>query len=150
MRWRVAAALALAGIAGIPAVSGASPTDRAATVSVSVNPKAGSPRTHFAVSFRAAQATGRVAHQYYRVVARVRKHGGCLASVSATVPPTKAGAMVHVVLSPSEPARWCPGTFRGQLWVVISEACLPGQACPAAILPLPRLVGTFTFRVTRG
>jgi hypothetical protein len=96
-------------------------------VGVSVNPQAGSPRTHFAVSFRAAQAPGRVAHHYYRVVARVRKHGGCLAGVSATVPPNNAGAMVRVVLSPSEPARWCPGTFRGQLWVVISEACLPAR-----------------------
>jgi hypothetical protein len=149
MRWRVAALLALSGMVAVPAASvGAQPRATGA-VSVSVKPRTGSGRTHFAVSFRAAVATGRSFHNAYRVTADDGTHAGCQSAVGIAAPPSKAGSTVRVVLAPSGSKRWCAGTFHGQVWDVITVSCLPGKACPA-IEPLPHQVGKFSFRVTRG
>ena len=50
------------------------------------------------------------------------------------------------MLSPAEGRGWCAGTFRGQIWHLLIETCPVGKACPA-ILPVPQMVGRFTYRV---
>ncbi len=141
--------VALFGMAAIPAVSGAVQPRRTTSVSVSVKPRAGSARTHFAVSFRAGVSTGRSFHNVYRVTASGPRRGRCEWSVAVAAPPTKAGSTVHVALKPSGSKHWCAGAYEGQVWDVIVESCPVGKACPA-IEPAPHLVGKFTFRVTRG
>ncbi len=149
MRWRVAALGALCGMAVIPAVSDAVAPRSMGTVGVSVTPRAGSGRTHFAVSFRAAVSTGRQFHNLYRITAGNGTRSGCQSAAAVAAAPTRAGSTVRVVLAPSGSRRWCAGTFKGQVWDVITESCPVGKACPA-IEPLPHIVGKFTFRVTRG
>jgi hypothetical protein len=149
MRWPVAALVALSGLVAIPAVSDGAQPRATGAVSVSVKPRTGSARTHFAVSFRATVATGRRFHNLYRVTADDGTHGGCQSAVAVVAMPTKAGATVRVVLAPSGSEHWCTGTFHGQVWDVIIVSCPPRQACPA-IEPLPHQVGKFTFRVTSG
>jgi hypothetical protein len=151
MRWRVVALAAVSALVIVPAVSDAAQPSHAPMLRVAVRPGTGSPTTRFAVSFRAAQATGQLgaARRVYRIDASDRAAAGCRSSVSVAASPPRSGTMVHVGLAPGPSARWCAGTFRGQVWELISEPCPPGRACPA-ILPLPRLVGKFTFRVTRG
>jgi hypothetical protein len=149
MRWTVAAVLALSGMVVIPAVSGAAQPRGAGAVSVSVKPRTGSDRTHFAVSFRAAVTTGRSFHNLYRITAADGAHAGCQSAVAVAASPTKAGSTVRVVLAPRGPKRWCTGMFHGQVWDVITTSCLPREAC-TAIEPIPHQVGKFTFRVTAG
>jgi hypothetical protein len=149
MRWRVAALLALVGTAAIPAVSDATAPVATTSIKVSVKPRDGSARTHFTVSFRAAVSTGRSFHSLYRVTASGPGHGACQSSVGVPAPAATAGRNVHVMLAPSGSARWCAGTYHGQLWDVISPVCPVGKACPA-IVPLPQLVGKFIFHVSRG
>ncbi len=149
MRWRVAALIALAGIVAVPASSGAAQVGHAAMLSVSVKPGTGSARTRFVVGFRAALSTGPSLHNVYRVSATGPSHGGCQSSGAVPVPPTKAGSVVRVALAPSRSAGWCAGTYRGEVWDIISEPCPVGRACPV-ILPRPQVVGKFTFRVARG
>ena len=60
MRWRVAALIALFGVAVIPGVADAARPRATTTVHVSVRPGSGSPATHFVISFTAVQATGAV------------------------------------------------------------------------------------------
>ena len=149
MRWRVAALLALGGMVAIPTASHGAQPRATGAVSVSVKPRTGSARTHFAVSFRAAVSTGRSFHNLYRVTANDGNHPGCQSASGMTAAPTRAGSTVHLVLAPSGSKRWCAGTFHGQVWDVITVACPPREACPA-IEPLPHQVGKFTFRVTSG
>ncbi len=149
MRWRVATLLALSGMVVIPAVSDGALPPNTGTVSVSVKPRTGSGRTHFAVSFRAAVTTGRTSPNHYRITAADGTHAGCQASVGMSAAPTRAGSTVRVVLSPSGSQHWCAGTFHGQVWDVISEPCPVGEACQA-LQPLPHQVGKLTFRVTSG
>lgn len=149
MRWRVAALTLLFGMAAVPVAAGAAQSGQAATLSVSVKPAAGTARTHFVVSFRAAQTTGPRAHRSYRITADGPAHAGCQASGTVVAPGTPAGSIVRVVLSPSASAGWCAGTFRGRVSEVIAVPCPAGKACPAIIVP-PLTVGRFTFRVTRG
>jgi len=151
MRWRVATLIAMLGIAAIPAVSDAAQPGHAAMLTVAVQPSAGSARTHFAVSFRAALTAGPARHVVYRITAGAGGHVGCQAGAAAQAPPTTAGSTVRVVLSPSRPAGWCAGTYRGQVWEVFSEPCPIGEACPAVYpQPAPQVVGKFSFRVTPG
>ena len=149
MRWRAVALIALAGIAAVPASSGAAQVGHATRLRVSVKPPDGSIRTHFVVSFRAALSTGPSLHNIYRITASGPVHGGCQSSGAAAAPATHAGSTVRVVLSPTRSAGWCVGTFRGQVWDVISEGCPVGKACPL-IMPAPQMVGAFTFHVARG
>jgi hypothetical protein len=99
------------------------------------------------VRFRAAVTTGGTVHQLYRITAGTRTRSGCQPDAAVVPAPTKAGATVRGVLKPGEPGGWCLGTFRGQVW--LTQPCPIGEACPA-VEPMPRLVGRFTFRVTRG
>ena len=149
MRWRLAALLALSGMAAIPAISDAGEFAHAAQVRVTVKPRSGSARTHFAVSFRAAVHTGRSSRHLYRVNASRSGQSGCQSAVTVVAPPANAGATERVVLAPGASKHWCVGTFRGRVWDVINEPCPTGEACPA-LVPRPLLVGRFTFRVTRG
>ena len=152
MRWRVATLIALLGIAAIPGISGAAEPIVSPSLHVSVKPASGSSTTHFRISFMAPQVTGAVGGgNIYRITASDPHSGGgkCLSSTSAVTPPTLAGATVRVTLAPPAHKRWCAGTFRGQVWSVLFAPCPVGQACPA-ILPQPRMVGKFTFRVRRG
>src|ERR1700750_1496247 len=149
MRRRAAALIAMLGIAAIPAVSDAAAPAHVATLKVAVRPSAGSQRTHLAVSLRAARTGGLTAPHIYRITADVQGHGSCQSSVVTEVPPTKAGATVGVVLSPTRRAGWWGGTVHGQVWDEIVEPCPVGKACPA-LLPAPQMVAKFTFRVTRG
>jgi hypothetical protein len=149
MRWRVAALIALFGVAVIPGVSDAAQPHAATMVRVSVRPGSGSPSTHFVISFTAVQATGAVGGgNIYRITASTSGRGGCLSSTSAVAPATRTGATVRVTLAPTARRHWCAGTFRGQVWSVLHPPCPAGQACPE-IVPLPRMVGTFSFRVRR-
>jgi hypothetical protein len=151
MRWRVAIAIALLGIAVIPGVSGAAPPGGGATLRVSVKPATGSPATNFVISFKAEQTTGviGVAHDTYRITASGPAGGSCQASAAGQAPPTHAGATVRVSLAPAGHRRWCAGTFRGQVWNVVVPPCPTYRACPQ-LVPLPRMVGKFSFRVRRG
>jgi hypothetical protein len=149
MRWRVAALIALFGMAAVPVASGAAQSGHVSVLSVSVKPGAGTARTHFVVSFRAALTTGPRAHKSYRITAGGPAHAGCQSSAVANAPATKAGSIVRVVLAPSGSAGWCGGTFRGEVLQVIAFPCPVGKACPAIIVP-PLMVGRFTFHVTRG
>jgi hypothetical protein len=148
MRVRVAVLIALFGIAAIPGVSDAIQPYGQPSLKVSVKPRSGSRATHFVISFNSGETTG-PGHGLYRIAASVRARGKCQASTSVAAPPSSAGAAVHVTLAPSRSRGWCAGTFRGQVWNVLIERCPVGKACPA-IVPLPRIVGTFTFRVSRG
>ena len=141
--------IALFGMAAVPVASGAAPSGHVSVLSVSVRPAAGPARSHFVVSFRAAQTTGPRAHKSYRITAGGPAHAGCQSSATVVAPGTQAGSTVRVVLSPSGSAGWCAGTFRGRVWEVIAVPCPAGKACPAIIVP-PLTVGRFTFRVTRG
>ena len=144
--------IALLGIAAIPGMSAAAVPIVSPTVHVSVKPASGSPTTHFRVSFKAPQATGAVGGgNVYRIIASVADSGAgkCMSRTTMVASPTLAGATVHVTLSPTAHRRWCTGTFHGQVWSVLLAPCPVGKACPA-ILPLARMVGRFTYRVTRG
>jgi hypothetical protein len=143
--------IAVCGIAGLPALSDAAQPSGTPAVHVSVRPAAGPATTHFAVSFRAAETTGRVGStlRYYRVSASVRGRSGCQSSVTAQAPAAKEGSNVRVVLSPNGSGAWCAGTFQGALWEGLTVVCGPVQACPDFEVA-PRMVGKFTFRVTRG
>jgi hypothetical protein len=152
MRWRVAALIAVVGIAAIPGSSGAAQLVGAPGVHVSVKPASGSPTSHFRISFTAVQATGALGGgNVYRITASDSRSGPvkCLGSTSVATPPTLTGAVVRATLAPAGHKRWCPGTFRGQVWSVLLPPCPVGEACPA-ILPQPRMVGRFTFRVVHG
>jgi hypothetical protein len=151
MRVRVAVLVALAGIAAIPGVSDAIQPIGQPSLKVSVKPRSGSRATHFVISFKAAVTTSRVGpiRDRYRITASVKRRGKCQATTSMVAPPSRAGATVHVTLAPSRARGWCTGTFRGQVWNELVEPCPEGKACPA-IVPLPRIVGTFSFHVRRG
>ena len=151
MRRRVAASIAVLTVAGVPAVAVASQATGTAALHVSVKPGTGSLHTRFAVSFRAPETTGTIGgvHRSYRVTATEPKRSGCQSSAAAVPPASKAGANVRVVLSPSNAHGWCAGTLSGTVWEIDAFVCPPGEACPA-LLPAPRRLGTFSFRVTRG
>jgi hypothetical protein len=153
MRWRLAAAIAILGIAGIPAVSDAMPAHPATAMHVGVKPGTGSPGSHFAVSFRAGVQTGAGSLiRTYRVTAGVTKRNGCQSFASVIAPTAAQGSMVHVTLSPGKRTSWCTGTYKGQVWLYQAVRCGPplaSIACPQIEIR-PQVVGTFSFRVTRG
>jgi hypothetical protein len=154
MRWRLAvAAIAVLGIAGVPAVSDAIQARPATTMHVAVKPRTGSPSNHFAVSFRAAVQTGAGSLiRSYRVTAGASKRNGCQSSASEIAPSAAQGSMVHVTLSPGKRTAWCTGTYKGQVWLYQAVRCGPplaSIACPQIVIR-PQVVGTFSFRVARG
>lgn len=150
-RWRVAASIVVLGIAGAPAISSAAEAGGASTLHVTVKPRTGLPTTHFAIGFRAPEASGTVGsiHRTYRVTAGDQAKTGCQSSVTVNAAPSKAGANVRVALSPGKSDSWCAGTFSGAVWDVETVVCEPGQVCPDIEIA-PQKIGTFTFRVTRG
>jgi len=143
--------IAVFGIAAVPAASDGAQSSGTSMLRVSVSPHAGSSRTHFAISFRAADTTGKVGStfRYYRITASIQGRSGCQSSVTTQAPAAKVGSQVRVVLSPGGSRAWCAGTFQGTLWAGFSVICGPVQACPDIVVA-PRMVGRFTFRVTRG
>jgi hypothetical protein len=153
MRWRIAVAIAVLGIAGIPAVADGVQVHATSSMHVSVSPGTGSTSRHFAVSFRAGVATGQsgLMVRSYRVTASASKRSGCQWNAAASARPAAKGAMVRVTLSPGERSAWCTGTYKGQVWLYQTVRCGPPVdiVCPQIVIR-PLLVGTFTFRVTRG
>ena len=152
MRWRIAAAIAILGIAGIPAIAQAVEA-HATSTHVTVKPGAGSTGSHFAISFRAGVATipnGSIIRSY-RVTASAAKRSGCQWSAAESAPSAAKGATVRVTLSPGTRSAWCTGTYKGQVWLYQTVRCGPpvDAACPQVVIR-PQVVGTFTFRVTRG
>ena len=128
MRWRLAAAIAILGIAGIPAMSDAVPAHPATAMHVGVKPGTGSPGSQFAVSFRAGVQTGPGSLiRSYRVTAGATKRNGCQSFASEIAPSAAQGSMVHVTLSPGKRTSWCTGTYKGQVWL------LQGGAMRAAV-----------------
>ena len=143
--------MGLSALSGIPAVSQAAQPVRAPKLHVAVKPRSGSPATRFVISFKPAPNAAKIGlvNASFRVTASDRARAGCRSRTSATALPARAGETVHVALAPGPSARWCAGTFRGQVWEMLIPPCPLAQACPA-IVPLPVLVGKFTFRVARG
>jgi len=145
--------MAVLGIAAIPGVSNAMQAHPAAAMHVGVKPRTGSPGSHFAVSFRAGvQTESGSLIRSYRVTAGASKRSGCQSSAAQTAPAAAQGAMVHVTLSPGRRSAWCTGTYKGQVWLYQSVRCGPPLAhiaCPQIEIR-PAVVGTFSFRVTRG
>lgn len=146
---RYAGLIALAALAGIPAVADAAQPQAAALLHVSVRPRTGSAHTRFAVSFRAAATTGTIggARRTYSVTARGPNRGGCQWTATVQAPPSKAGSSVRVVLSPNRSSGWCAGTFHGTVWEVLTLTCR--DACPSTVTP-SLMIGKFTFSVKRG
>ena len=141
--------LALIGIAAIPAVSDALVPSGVTSVHVSVKPPSGSPTTHFAVSFRAAQNTGIIGGTAH-VPGQREPHGARGVPVQH-LRGGAAGARRRDrpgELAPKAHGRWCAGTFHGQVWKTVFPRCPAGKACPALVFP-PLMVGKFSFRVTR-
>lgn len=141
--------IALWGIAGIPAISDAALPYGGAKVHVTVTPPSGSTTTRFAVSFRATGQTVGWLSSSYRVTASRRATGRCKASAAAAAPAVTGGVMVRVALTPGKGSVWCAGTYQGQVWAVQTIHCPPENACPQIEI-LPRMIGTFAYRVTRG
>ena len=143
--------LALAAIAGIPAVADAAQSGSPPMLHVSVTPSTGSAHTRFAIRFRAAATTGPTAtgRRVYSITARTQTSGRCQWSGTVEAPPSRAGTNVRVVLSPSRSSGWCVGTFHGTVWDIVTVTCGPVDACPAAVAP-SAMIGKFTFSVTRG
>jgi hypothetical protein len=148
MRVRAAVLIALFGIAAIPGVSDAFQPYGQPSLKVSVKPRSGSRATHFVISFKSPETTG-PGRGLYRITASTRAQGKCQARTSVVAPSSHAGASDHVTLAPSRSRGWCAGTFRGQVWNALVEPCPVGKAC-SAIVPLPRIVGRFSFTVKRG
>jgi hypothetical protein len=148
MKWRIAAVIALSGTAAVCASSSAAIPAGASRVHVSVSPGTGSRATHFVVGFRATVQTGRMGSLYrsYRISATTAKRTGCQWYATVTAPGGAQGAGVRVTLAPGKRSAWCPGNYRGQVWLNQSVHCGPVQACPQIEIR-PALVGTFTFRV---
>jgi hypothetical protein len=119
---------------------------------VTVAPTTGGRHSRFVIRFRAPEATGRIAsiERHYQVIATGPPRAHCLSSPSVQVPATKKGARARVVLNPSRLGGvWCLGRYRGGVREIQTAACPPGELCPAYVILLPRVVGKFTFRVTR-
>ena len=106
MRWRLAAAIAILGIAGIPAVSDGCRRIPRPQCTVGVKPGTGSPGSHFAVSFRAGVQTGPGSLiRSYRVTAGATKRNGCQSTsrTRRSAPSPRARrSTVHVTLSPGQ------------------------------------------------
>lgn len=151
MRRRYAAWIAFVAFAGIPGVAAAAQANGTPMLHVSVRPRTGSTHTRFAISFRAAATTGPIpaGRRVYSVTARGQSRGNCQWSATVEAPPSKAGTNVRVVLSPGRSRAWCPGTFQGTVWDIITVNCGPVDACPAS-LPPSSWIGKFTFSVTPG
>jgi hypothetical protein len=152
MRWRVAALIAVLGVAAIPGSSGAAQPVGAPAVHVSVKSVSASPTTHFRISFTAVQAAGALGGgNVYRITASGRSAGAgkCVARTAVVAPATLTGAIVRATLAPAGHKRWRLGAFRGQVWSLLLPPCPAGHACPA-ILPPSRMVGRFVFRVLHG
>ena len=159
MRWRVAASIAVLGIAATAAVSqvaagDAPPTAHPATMHPVVSPRSGSTKTHFVVSFRAGVSTGRSGTlvRSYSVSATAGKRAGCRWTGSATAPAAARGALVRVTLTPGTRSAWCAESYQGEVVLSQTVRCGPPTAqiaCPQIEIR-PLVVGTFSFRVTRG
>jgi hypothetical protein len=152
MRWRVAASIAVMGIGGIPVLAGVAQASAGSSMRVTVRPHAGSTKAHFAVSFRAGVSTGGNGSliRSYRITAGTGKQTGCESSAESTAPTATQGATVRVTLAPGRRTAWCAGTYHGRVWLYQLVRCGPPvDACPQLAIR-PQVVGTFSFRVTRG
>ena len=92
---------ALAALGAVPA-SGAVPVQTTAPVKVRVSPRAGGPRTTFALSFRSPWQTGQMGpiHRAQTVEIQGRQRPGCVWSGQMAVPAALAHQLLRVSLAP--------------------------------------------------
>ncbi len=113
---------------------------------VRVTPKVGTPRTSFVVTFRAPDSTGRrggLQRSYELSVVGQARH--CGSGLSETLPRTRKGAHVRVVLDPAA-GTWCPTHYSGRVEEWLRPVCSSARpVCPQFIAI--KLIGTFSFRV---
>ena len=142
MRWRSALALSAAAALVPAAVATAGGTG----AGVRVTPKVGTPKTKFVVTFRAPDRTGRrngLQANYVLSVSGQARH--CGSGMSETLPPTRKGAHVRVVLDP--PAGiWCATRYAGRVEEWLRPVCGPAHPVCAQFIAV-KPVGTFSFRV---
>ena len=153
MRWRVAALIALVGIAAIPASSDAAqPSATAATLSVSVKPARRDPPGPISWSASGRrETTGAVGSSHVstgsppaagprQVPVEHRRGSGAAARRRARPCASRSRRAAR--------AGWCAGTFRGQVWDVIERARARSARPARRSCRCPRMVGKFTFRVS--
>lgn len=140
--------LALSTLLTAIAVASASAVASSDSVHATAGPRAGSPDTHFRVSFTAPASSGvsRSTSRRYEVSANGPSGHGCTSTASAPLGPVHAGQRVHVRLAPAGPSHeWCPGAFTGRVDETITPVCGFRELCPAYVAVVT--VGRFAFRV---
>jgi hypothetical protein len=140
-------ALVVPVLVAVPGVADGAPTRHTGGARVGVRPAAGSSQTHFLVSFRAPERTGRYvgSDRRYSVAASGPPRNGCDSSPAANAAPARKGQLVHVALVPQGEG-WCPGVYHGAVDELATPVCAPRAICPLYVLVLRR-IGSFSFRV---
>jgi hypothetical protein len=137
----------LAVMAGSATAAGLGPTTR-----VTVKPGSGTPRTHFALSFRIPVATGRFGMVKVSDTLSVTGPPGtkCESRAVRALRAAKKGKRVKVTLRPAK-SGWCAGRWHGTVVQSESEQCTPtaGRVCPELVVA-PRVIASFHFRVKPG
>jgi hypothetical protein len=146
MCWALATAL-LAVMAGSASAAALGPTTK-----VTVKPGSGTPRTHFALSFRVPVATGRFGMVQIADTLSVTGPAGtdCQSRAIRALKPAKKGKRIKMTLKPAKHG-WCAGRWRGTVVQSESERCSPtaGRVCPDLVVA-PRVIASFHFRVKPG
>ena len=143
----VLATALLAVMAGSASAAGLGPTTK-----VTVKPGSGTPRTHFALSFRVPVATGRFGSVQIADTLSVTGPPGthCQSRAIRAVGRAKKGKRVKMTLKPAK-GGWCAGRWHGTVVQSESERCTPthGRVCPDLVVA-PRVIASFRFRVKPG
>jgi hypothetical protein len=134
---RIVAALLVGAAALVIAAAGGA--QRRPMVKVTVTPSAGTPATHFVVSFRAPAGRGGLVPSYE--LHATGKGADCAESFAAPAT-NKRGRVTATLKGP-----WCPATYHGKVIETERPACKAGQACPQFIFLLGR-IGRFSFTVS--
>jgi len=117
---------------------------------IQVTPTAGSARTVFELSVRVPKRTGAfgsIQRHDVLTASAPADAGGCVTTVDVRIPDSRAGARVHIALSPREQGgHWCQGTYRGRIEELQSAACRRGELCPNYVL-VRGIVGRFALHV---
>lgn len=137
----------LAVMAGSASGAGLGPTTR-----VTVSPRTGTARTHFAFRFRVPVATGRFGTVRRTDTLSVTGPPGtrCESRAVRALKAARKGKRVKVTMRPAK-GGWCAGQWHGT--VVQSETLrctpTPGRVCPELVVA-PRVIASFRFKVKPG
>jgi hypothetical protein len=149
--WRIGGALATVLLAVTTAAASAAAAGLGPTTRVTVKPGSGTPQTHFALSFRVPEATGRSGSVVRTDTLTVRgpRGSGCQSRVTRALRPARKSKRVTITLRPATGrGGWCAGRWHGT--VVQSEIlrCTPTgmHVCPELVVA-PRTIARFTYRV---